>query len=453
MRVMKKILIFAALIASPYVRSETLSLENVWRSIQSQSVMQRSADEQLASLQESQNRASNHWLPRLYLEARTYQTNDPGAQFFGLMQQRSLSQNDFNPQLINHPDSSLLTRGALGVDWAFYEGGMKSSQSKMYQQLVDAQKLNTQQVQLSQYTQVAQFYGSLGLLDQQKSKLQELRQMIQRLVKSYQIGSRSNPVGYSGLLGMKSLENRIKGFLQQYEAQQAAYRASLNEMGLSTTSSTPPSTTEWITQFDDVIQFTDKYLSIRCASPCDRAVTNKSFQMKSLAGQMQATEQQAEMEKARYWPRLGAFAESSLFHGDRDTADSYTLGLYLQWNLFSADDFGRYQEARLKYLSGTHMAEALSQQEQAERKSLEQVISALKFNIGLLVDSQKLMQEQMQVTESLFKNGSVNALQFVEVMNRRLDLIVSQGEAGSELIKNSALLLSKSSVSVAQFIP
>ena len=58
------------------------------------------------------------------------------------------------------------------------------------------------------------------------------------------------------------------------------------------------------------------------------------------------------------------------------------------------------------------------------------------------------MSEQTRVTETLFKNGSVNTLQLVEVLSRRADLIVSQTEAHLGLIKTSAEMILKTQFTI-----
>ncbi len=212
--------------------AESLSFTSVWSKINEKSAAQESSRLQTESLTESQSRASRHWLPKVYIDTRTYQTNDPGSSFFGLLEQRSVKQTDFSPDSINHPDTHLYTRGALGVDLALYEGGMRSSQVDLFKHSVAAQKSVTSQIQIEQYSAVGLSYGSISVLEQQKIRLQALSSEVVRMISGYQLGSQSNPVGYSGLLGMKSLANRLSGLIKQYETQSRSHYAALTEMGL-----------------------------------------------------------------------------------------------------------------------------------------------------------------------------------------------------------------------------
>lgn len=426
----------ATLVASIFtfasaVRAETLTYTSVWNKINENSAAQESSRLQTESLIESKAQASRHWFPKLYLDAKTYQTNDPGASFFGLLEQRSIEQSDFNPDSINQPESRIYTRGAMGLDWALYEGGMKSSQVEMYEHSVAAQKAMTSQIQIEQYSLVGLSYGSIAVLEKQKKSLESLRTEIGRMIKGYQLGSRSNPVGYSGLLGMKSLLNRVTGLINQYEAQSQAHYAALSEMGLADKSWSPESmdSTLFVTRyFGDSTKDSHKL---------------SSYKIESAKENVKAGEEAARMEKAKFLPRVGAFAESFVFNGDRDTANGYTAGLYLQWNLFNPSDYGSLRAATLKSLAAAKYAEATDQQERAERAALHESLKSLQQNIELLNDSQKLLAEQSKMTLTLFKNGSINALQIVEVLSRRVDLIAQQGEAELGLIKTGSQIVTK----------
>lgn len=416
------IVFFQLVLVSGHALAEEVPFSEVWGAVSKASPGMKAAQLQLQSSQEAEARAGRHWLPRLYLDAKSYQTNDSGAVFFGLLQQRSLQQNDFNPQAINHPEAQVFTRGALGIDLPLYEGGMKTAQASLQSHLSRSAEQEAHGVGIMQYSQVAQAYGSIGLLLQQKQKIQNEKQTVDRLLKSYQIGVKSNPVGYSGLLGLNSLSHRLEGLLRQYEAQvQAAYLI-LKEMGFSQDG--------WIPKNTDTRLFVEKYMG---SQPGE-----SSSQIESLKAKADMAEEMSKMEQARYLPRIGAFAENYVFNGKRDTADGYTAGVYLQWNLFNPADYGTHKEAQIKSLAAREYSLAMAQKERAESLSLDQGIQALKENIRLVEESQKIMLEQTRVAEGLFKNGSINALQFVEVLNRKVDLTVSESEVNLNLLQSSA---------------
>lgn len=430
-------ILFVSPLAQSEKESPKLSFLSAWAKINDGSPAQDASRLQTQSLIESQTRAEHHWLPKVYLDAKTYQTNDPGASFFGLLQQRSLKQLDFNPDSINHPDSQIYTRGALGVDLGLYEGGMKSSQVDLYRHSAISQQSTTSQVQIEQYSKVGLSYGSIAVIQQQTDRLQTLSAEVAKMIKGYQLGNKSNPVGYSGLLGMKSLSNRITGLINQYDSQSRAYYGSLREMGLNDEN--------WSAEPISSTVFVDRYFS----TPAPHSAQLSSYKIEASRETANAAEEMANMEKARFRPRIGAFAETFLFNGNRDTANGYTAGLYLQWNLFDPSDYGSLSIAKLQASAAAKATEAADQQERAERSAIIEQIKSLRQIIALLEDSQQLLSEQSRMTGTLFKNGSINALQLVELLNRRADLIAQQTEAELGLLKAGSQLVTKLKFDIA----
>jgi outer membrane protein TolC len=420
--------------------AELLSFESVWNKINQSSALQEASRLQTQVYSESQTIASRHWLPRLYLDAKGFQTNDPGASFFGLLEQRSIQQNDFNPTNLNEPDGRFFTRAALGVDLPVYEGGTKSAKLQSLKHSVAAQQNETSQIQIEQYAQVGQSYVSIAILDQQKNKLEELNSEITHLIKNYQLGSKSNPVGYSGLLGMKSLANRLNGLISKCVAQNRSYYAMLSEMGLKDL--------QWTPAIKDAMAFVNHYFPIR---PNSTAI-EPSFVIASSMENAKAIEQMEKMEKGKFLPRVGLFAEAYAFNGNRDLANGYNAGIYLQWNLFNPSDYGSGKEARLKSQVASKNTEALYQHERAEWAGLQQSTKSLQENIRLLDESYQILMEQSKITGKLFQNGSINALQIVEILNRRADLIVQQGEAELALAGTASQTITKEKFDITNHI-
>lgn len=417
------ILISVFLVQSVSVQAEDIDFPTVWKIISEKSHAQKATQLESEASATTQGRAARHWLPRLYIDIKGYQTNDPGSSFIGLIEQRAVESTDFSPDAINHPDQHFYTRGALGVDLPLFEGGIKVAEYKMQKHLATSKENEVFTVRNEQYSEVAKTYGSIAVLSEQKNKLLEMNKTLERLLRSYRLGVKSNPVGHSGLLGLKSLSNRLQGVLNQYGAQSEALYAVLNEMGLERK-------TDWNPKFENVIKYTQQFMA---SESYVESTSSKSMKEKALA-----SKEVSGMERARFLPRLGAFAESYVFNGNRATANGYTAGLYLQWNLFNPTDFGALKESKLRAAAAENFAEAVSQKERAEYQVLLKSSESLRANIELLNDSDKIMTEQVQVTENLFKNGSVNALQFVEVLSRRVDLIISQTDAQLSHIKTEA---------------
>lgn len=415
-------------------QTNILTLDSVWSQVDETSLAQESGRAQVESLKITEAKSKRHWYPRVYLNAQTYKTNDPGASFFGLIQQRALESSDFSSSFINQPDSEIYTRGSLGLDLPLYEGGIRSSQKDMVKlQLLSSERQN-QQIKIDQFASVAKYYGLIQSFDLTKQSLIKLKETVNLQLKKYQLGSKSNPVGYSGLLGMKSLVNRIQGLINQLDGQVQGYKKSLNEMGLKNLS--------WSTESKDTLSYIEQ-LSLDTNINSEKIVNSDSYKIESLNLSSNAIDLSTKFENAKFLPQVGAFAEGYVFNGPRDTADGYTAGLYLRWNLYDPNVHGSVKEAKLKSLAYSKSIEAMAQFEKAEKVALIENLKSIKQNYELIKDSDKLLIDLIKTSQTLFNNGSINALQMTEVLNRRVELILQMNQLEAQMIEITSQLLSK----------
>ncbi len=405
----------------------------VWNQVQSNSAALSASEAAVASKKEANSNAKLHWLPTVYLDAKTYRTNDPGNSFFGLLEQKSLQQSDFSTTSINNPGSNQFTRSALGVDFPLYEGGLKSNKTELTNNLLQAQTYEDSQLKIDQYAMTGMLYSSINSLEDQLSKINDLQNRLTALSKNYRLANKANPVGYSGSLGMKALENRILGLKNYFQTQISNSYKMLTAMGLKETN--------WQPEKKSATDFINIYFS-------EANANTDSYAIKASQEKAKASSYVAEMENARYLPRVAAFAETYNFAGSRDNANGYTAGLYLQWALFDSGSYGKKAEAKAMAIAADKSSQALQEKNTQEFASLKQQKEMLANNLQILKQSQDLLSEQTQLTENLFKNGSVNVLQFIEVLNRRVDLVQQYTETELNYLKVSTELVTKTNYSL-----
>ena len=200
----------------------------------------------------------------------------------------------------------------------------------------------------------------------------------------------------------------------------------------------------WRPDFDQLLPFLDKLDPFITKNEAPEV--QDSFALQTMKIKKQMSETQTSLEKSHFLPRVGLFAETYTFSGDRDSASGYTAGLYLQWNLFRPEDYGVLKESQLKTLTAERYYQAVKEQDQAEIKSKNLMINSLKENLDLLKQSESLIEEQTKVSENLFKNGSINILQFLELLNRKIELITLQMEVSQKLVQLKIENLAKSTI-------
>ena len=117
------------------------------------------------------------------------------------LQQRKLETADFAPSLLNEPDRKFYGQTSFGVDLALYEGGASSIAYEASQKMADSKFWAVKAQTLSEFSKVASEYAQLLVLLEEKAQLESLKSSVRSVLERYSIGTKSNPVGYSGLLG------------------------------------------------------------------------------------------------------------------------------------------------------------------------------------------------------------------------------------------------------------
>ncbi|MGK5087310.1 TolC family protein [Bdellovibrionota bacterium FG-2] len=417
-----------------------LSFSDVWSHIAGQTPSEKAVASELEASLIAAARSQRHWFPVLYLDAKGYDTNDPGAALFSKLSQRQISPSDFSPDLMNHPGAQLTEKLTLGLNLPLYEGGVRKAHAQIDQTLVQAKGLEEQATKQKMYLETARIFQSLTIEARALKNLSQLEKVLIEILARYRLGSKANPVGYSGLLGLQSLRNKIAGLMLQKQAKMATYYGALRKMSQDASNALPE---KWEPQDEDVIEFSRNHLNPMAATEMKNP---GSLRLQSMETAALASDQAIAIEKAKFLPRFGLFAESSLNHGSRDTAVSHTGGAYLQWDLFSASNFGAVHQAQAASAATHSRVQEAKIQEEIQTLGSKEASGALEKGLKLLTDSARLLEEQTEVARKLFKGGAMNALQFSEVLNRRADLLSAIDQTETQYL-NAQITLSESGAS------
>ncbi len=437
-----------------------LDFAQIWDKIKENSHTQKALSLESRAARISSNKASKHWLPRVYADARNFTTNDPALNFFSTLGQRSATNSDFStksartqpsnfidtnnnlytspnyntlnlfaPDTLNHPGTNTYQRGTLGVDFSIYEGGSKKAVAKAFEKQAEGKQLENRFVTLSEYANFAAMYGTLISLYDQQEKISSLDKTVNFILSRYQLGNRANPVGYSGGIALKSLKNRIEGIREETAARIESLKTTIE----SSSGSLPAN---WSLKKQSTNSFADEYLKL--------SAPEKSYMAKAMKAYADGATEQAEAEKARILPKVGVYGESYAYRGERSVATSFNAGFYIQMNLYSPGDLDAIEQAKLNGKAMQERVEETIRNEETKAKSLVQMEKALVKNLELIQENSKLMEEQLTVSQQLFSNGAINAIQLSEVFSRRADIILAKTNIESEYLKARAGLLTLS---------
>ena len=397
-------------------------LDDLIKATNEHSLAVKAASESVSAAQIEKERSGKHWLPTVYLTGQSFVTNDPGAALFGKLSERSILNSDFMADSLNHPASSLYTKAAIGLNLPLYEGGQKVAVEKAMEAMNEAKIKEANAIQSEFGTEVVKNYLVAMVLSDEKANLEKIKKTIDSIISRYQIGNKQNQLGYSGLLGLKSLKNKLAALIDENQARSSATEKALTELSGSKVNFTFSNDQNLSTILKDYLSFSEKEYS-------------PSSKVQSFFQNAKSAKEIIEAEKSRNLPRIGVFGEGYAFNGDRALGKGYSTGLYLNWNLFSGNDYGASSEAIHKSKAAEYFAEASLQKEKMEYEGLKDALDATNRSLQLLNESEIFLDEQTKITSDLFKNGLINALQYVEVLSRRVDLIKSKSMAKNQLIE------------------
>lgn len=394
--------------------SANLPFDELWkRYLDSSEEMESVRREKDASALAAE-RGRLHWLPNVSLMGQWSDTDDPGQVFFNNLGQRSITQADFNPSTLNDPDRQQFVNGMVSLNLPLYEGGMKTAQASMLGKILESSKMNIKAKQSEHYSELSRKYGALVVHGKAINSLEDLQKDLNRIISGYQVGSKSNPVGYSGLLGLKGVSNRIVGMLTAFKMQSNNTKVWISQKaGLNY---------DW--EVDGNLKLTtylDEALIEEDDSDISSLLATNELQVSSLNDAVR-------MERARYLPRIGLFANNMLYSGDRDTENSQSIGVYVMWQIFNTDSYNRMGEARARALAAEAKLRSGKQDENIMRSDLRSSKEALEKNLSLLTESTSLLDEQSKNSMRLFRSGLLTALQLAEVINRRVDVVEQRAE-------------------------
>ncbi|MBL8019289.1 MAG: TolC family protein [Leptospirales bacterium] len=378
----------------------------------------RAAGLELQAQTIARERSERHIYPRVYLDARALQTNDATNAFMANLAQRSATIVDFLPDRLNRPGSTNLQKAALGVDLPLYEGGGKSAMAKVQKNIEEIRREDVALTLREEFVTVLGLYASLLTTQDLNPRLLALEAQADQLLARYQLGSAANPVGYSGLLGLRALKNRLQSLRQTFQAQHKTAHYTLRVL-----SGLPES---W------------KYANVslesllREASPGSISASHK---LRSLQAAGKTKESMIDVETARFLPRAGLFAETVGSAGKRRSASAYNVGFYLTMNLFAPEDFGARSQAKLESEAINGRIADLQRREEAEYRALQSHIEVTKRNLALLDESERLLDEQIRTARELFRTGSIQLGQFVEILSRRADQVEQRATLSAELTR------------------
>ncbi|TGK87328.1 transporter [Leptospira noumeaensis] len=419
--------------------AEAVGFSDLWKQIEENSSARKSKYLEWKAGEIAKDRAGKHWLPRVYTDLRTFQTNDPTLNFMGKLSQRSATDSDFSTastryrpsnfldsnnqpystlnsdtmnlfskDTLNNPGSHTYSRGTLGMDLPLYEGGSSKTLAVMNEKRSAGLKFEWLAVRDREFAQSGFYYRAIQTLNEYKQRLDKIKKIESKFQSNYSLGNKGNPVGYAGYLALKSVKNQISILEKQSDLQIQDYKDTLYVL-----SDLPSSEIETIES--DLNVFLDTYFK-------RPMVYERSNQMNAQIKYAEGEKLKSDMEMAKFLPKVGAYSEAYGYQGSRNTTNAYQAGVYLQMNLYNPKDMGVVEESKLNAEAALKKLEEKTKEEESHVKSLFQKEITLMESLTLVRETVKYQEEQVGNMQKLFQSGAISAIQFAETLNKSLEL-------------------------------
>ena len=336
------------------------------------------------------------FLPQVNLSYKAMGTNDPLSAFGFKLEQRSITQNDFNPAVLNHPSGTVdymtkleVQQPLINIDMVYQRKGAQK-QTEVYQ-------YKTQRTREYLTFEVQKAWLQLKLAYDAVSVLEE------------------------ALLTARSVytftDNHFKqGLIQKSDVLNAQVHLITVESGLAKAHSAIKNASDYLSLLmEQPTGVTYKINDEFQASPSGPDTTRKIFSTRSDFMAMQkAIEASGMMIKSSqmgYLPKLNAFGNYQ-YNDSRLTgfgANSYLFGVQLSWNIFNGNKTKNV--IATQKLERDKLTNQLAQQKDQSQSDMYKAcrdLSDARFEIGQEKASIEQASESLRILQNRYNQGLVN---------------------------------------------
>lgn len=375
----------------------SISNENILSRIQDANLQVRLAQKDFESAQADYRQSNALFLPNISASYTAMLTTNPLMAFGSKLNQEILTQNDFNPALLNDPDridnyATMIDvqQPLINVDGLFER---KAAKSKM-----DAYQLKAQRT--SEYLE----------LEVQKAYMQ-----LQIAYKAEDVLTKANATAEANL---KLVQDYFEqGMLQRMDVLDVEVRVNEVKNQLQMTQSNLKNASDYLAFLLDEDMTGKVYkpeaaLSIAMET-LESVYVVPEFRKDILAvgKSTEAYEKMVQSEKMGFLPRLNAFGSYQIYDGDPlgFNANGYIVGASLSWSLFDGyKSIGKYQKSKVEYEKAQTEAQQYKMQSQLELNQANRQLqdATNKVNNSRLAFEQS--EEAYRIRSDRFKEGLLN---------------------------------------------
>lgn len=333
------------------------------------------------------------FLPNITVSHTGMTTTNPLMAFGSQLNQETISQSDFNPDLLNNPErvDNFATKIEVEQPLINLDG---IYQRKAAKKKMDATALQTDRTIDHMVLEVEKAYMQLQLAHQMVSVLESAKK--------------------AALANQKLANDSYKqGFLQRSDVLSVEIRLSEVNNQLQYAKTSVINASDYLAYLlneplNTIFEPTDP---LEVSVPVQEKTESVSKERADIRAMELATEAYADVlqaEKMTFLPRLNAFGsyelyDDEIFAGD---ASGYLAGIQLQWNVFEGyKRFGKLQKSQATYDKARLEYESYVSRSEMERNRASRAVKDAENNLHLTRLALEQAEESLRIRSNRFEQG------------------------------------------------
>ncbi len=332
------------------------------------------------------------FLPNITASHTGISTTNPLMAFGSILNQGILTQNDFNPSLLNNPEQTQnfatkieIQQPLINLDGLYKR---KAAKSKM-----EAMSLKTERIQDYLVFEVEKAYMQLQLA---YKAVNVLEKALETANANKEMANNSFKQGYLQRADILNVDVRVTEIKNQLHTAKSNVQNASNYLSFL------------MNDKDYVVYKPSESLTISTLNIDDKRISENRSDIKAMHLASKAYEQMNKADKMAFLPRLNAFGsyemyDNKIFQGG---ANGYLIGAQLSWDIFQGSKrFGKAQKSKAELeKSKLEYNQYISKSNLELNKVKRQLIDA-KNKLELTSLAVEQSKESLRIRKNRFKEG------------------------------------------------
>lgn len=343
------------------------------------------------------------FLPKISVSHTGFYTNDPLNSFGFKLQQKVVTQADFNPVLLNNPDEMYHFNTKFSVQQPILNLDVFSAR-KALKEKVKATEYQKQFAEEMLAVEIKKAYTNLQFLYEAKKAVQKGISAYQEVLRNTQNMEKQGYAKPSDVLmvqvGLTEVQNR--------------------EIEIDNNISNLSDYLSWLMGKDSVeIYIPTEALTQNVLFSENSNFSENRADILAMKSGLEAQNKMVSMNKKELLPRLNAFGEYNL--NDKDIvgfgANGFMVGLSLSWDIFNGNEtFNKIKQSKISFEKSQTEMQLYIEKNQLELQKLKRDLTSNQAKIQLAKTAKEQAGESLRIFENRYTQG----------LEKTSDLLVSQ---------------------------